>query len=92
MAASAADSKTADFNSGLPTGWELKGDAQCADERARDDKGKCVFSRSKSATDNYLLTSAVQGSLTFFWRSYGTSSTTTYQQHDRVLGHVESFP
>ena len=74
MAASAADSKTADFNSGLPTGWELKGDAQCADERARDDKGKCVFSRSKSATDNYLLTSAVQGSLTFFWRSYGTSS------------------
>ena len=72
MAASAADSKTADFNSGLPDGWSLVGNINNDSDRFRSGKG--VWSNGKSATDNYLLTSAVQGSLTFFWRSYGTSS------------------
>ena len=71
MAASAADSKTADFNSGLPDGWSLVGNINNDSDRFRSGKG--VWSNGKSATDNYLLTSAVQGSLTFFWRSYGTS-------------------
>ena len=72
MAASAADSKTADFNSGLPTGWELKGDAQCADDRARSGKG--VFSWSKSDTENYLVTEAVEGTFKFYARAYNKNT------------------
>ena len=68
MAASAADSKTADFNSGLPEGWSLVGDAQCADDRARTGKG--VFSWSYSDTDNYLVTTAVEGTFEFYARAY----------------------
>lgn len=72
MAASAADTKTADFNGGLPEGWSLVGDAQCADDRARTGKG--VFSWSKSDTDNYLVTESVEGTVEFYARAYNKNS------------------
>lgn len=71
LAASAADSQTADFNSGLPEGWSLVGNINNDSDRARSGKG--VWSNGKSATENYMVTAAVKGSLTFYWRSYGTS-------------------
>ena len=71
LAASAADSQTADFNSGLPEGWSLVGNIYNDSDRARSGKG--VWSNGKSATENYMVTAAVKGSLTFYWRSYGTS-------------------
>ena len=72
IAASAADAKTADFNGGLPSGWSLVGSSIYNDsDRARSGKG--VWSNGKSATDNYLVTEAIEGTLTFYWRSFGTS-------------------
>ncbi len=72
LAANAADSQTADFNSGLPEGWSLVGNINNDSDRARSGKG--VWSNGKSATENYMVTAAVKGSLTFYWRSFGTSS------------------
>ena len=72
LTASAADSQTADFNSGLPEGWSLVGNIYNDSDRARSGKG--VWSSGKSATENYMVTAAVKGSLTFYWRSFGTSS------------------
>ena len=63
-----AATKTADFNGGLPEGWSLVGDAQCADDRARTGKG--VFSWSYSDTDNYLVTTTVEGTFEFYARAY----------------------
>ena len=83
----AADSQTADFNSGLPEGWELKGDAQCADDRARTGKG--VFSWSYSDTDNYLVTTAVEGTFEFYARAYNknkASQIIVYEYTDTGLG------
>ena len=71
LMASAA-TKTADFNGGLPEGWSLVGDAQCADDRARTGKG--VFSWSKSDNANYLVTTAVEGTVEFYARAYNKNS------------------
>ena len=67
-----AATKTADFNGGLPEGWSLVGDAQCADDRARTGKG--VFSWSKSDNANYLVTTAVEGTVEFYARAYNKNS------------------
>ena len=70
-----AETLTADFNSGLPEGWSLVGDVQNADDRARSGKG--LFSYSKSATDNYVITEAVQGTFEFYARAYNKSYAST---------------
>lgn len=71
LMASAA-TKTADFNGGLPEGWSLVGDAQCANDRARTGNG--VFSWSKSDNTNYLVTTAVEGTVEFYARAYNKNS------------------
>ena len=87
---SAAEAKTADFNGGLPAGWSLVGNIYNDSDRARSGKG--VWSNGKSATDNYLLTAAVEGTLTFYWRSFGTSGSYpngtvyVYQYNGTTLG------
>ena len=58
------ETNTADFNGGLPDGWFMVGDLQNADDRARSGKG--IFSWSYSDTDNYLVTTAVEGTSTYF--------------------------
>ena len=63
-----AATKTADFNGGLPEGWSLVGDVQCANDRARTGNG--VFSWSYSDTDNYLVTTTVEGTFEFYARAY----------------------
>jgi hypothetical protein len=62
---------TENLNSGLPEGWSLVGNINNDSDRARTGKG--VWSNGKSATDNYLATSPIEGTLTFYWRSFGTS-------------------
>lgn len=69
--AGAATTVSADFNSGLPEGWETVGNVNIDDDRARSGKG--VWSNGKSATDNYLVTEAIEGTLSLYWRSYGAS-------------------
>jgi len=91
MAASAAETKTADFNSGLPEGWSLVGSNINNDsDRARSGKG--VWSNGKSETDNYLVTESIEGTLSLYWRSFGTSSSypngylCVYQYNGSALG------
>jgi len=67
-----AQSVTANFNSGLPDGWSLVGDVTNADDRARSGKG--LFSYSKSSTDNYVVTSTVEGTFSFYARAYNKSA------------------
>ena len=67
-----AGAETADFNSGLPEGWVTVGNVNVDSDRARSGKG--VWSNGKSATDNYLVTEAIEGTLSLYWRSYGASS------------------
>ena len=67
-----AETLTADFNSGLPEGWSLVGDVLNADDRARSGKG--LFSYSKSATDNYVITEAVQETFEFYARAYNKNT------------------
>ena len=74
MTASAADTKTADFNSGLPEGWTLVGSNIYNDNERSRNSGKGVWSNGKSATDNYLVTENIEGTLSLYWRSFGTSS------------------
>lgn len=89
MAASAV-TKTADFNSGLPEGWSLVGNVNNNSDRART--GKSIWSNGKSETANYLVTEAIEGSLSLYWRSYGTSSSypngylCVYQYDGSALG------
>ncbi|MBR1682857.1 MAG: choice-of-anchor D domain-containing protein [Bacteroidaceae bacterium] len=67
-AASATETLTANFNSGLPEGWSLVGDVMNADDRARSGKG--LFSYSSSTTDNYVVTEPVEGNFEFYARAY----------------------
>ena len=68
----AADEVTADFNSGLPEGWSLVGNITNDDTRAKSGKG--IWTSERSTTDNYVVTEPIEGSVTLYWRSYGTSS------------------
>ena len=86
-----AETITADFNNGLPEGWSLVGSAiYNNDDRGRS--GKSVWSNAKSNTDNYLVTEALQGEVTLYWRSFGTSGSypngqlTVYKYSDGALG------
>ena len=72
LTAGAATAVTADFNNGLPEGWTTVGNVNIDGDRARSGKG--VWSNGKSATDNYLVTEAIEGTLSLYWRSYGASS------------------
>ena len=67
-----ADTLTADFNSGLPEGWSIVGDLTNDDTRYRTGKGVWTYSKSDNA--NYLVTEALEGSLTFYARAYNKST------------------
>lgn len=67
-----AETLTADFNSGLPEGWSTVGSININSDRARSGQG--VWTSGKSTNENYIVTSAVTGEISFYWRSYGTSS------------------
>lgn len=67
-----AETLTANFNSGLPEGWSIVGDLIRNSDRARSGSG--VWTSSKSDNANYLVTEAVEGSLTFYARAYNKSS------------------
>ena len=55
----------------LPDGWSVVG-ATHGSDRART--GNAVYTSAKDAKANYLLTEELEGSISFYWRSYGTSS------------------
>ena len=67
-----AETLTADFNSGLPEGWSTVGSININSDRARSGQG--VWTSAKSTNANYIVTSALTGEISFYWRSYGTSS------------------
>lgn len=70
-----AETLTANFNSGLPEGWSLVGDLTNDDSRARSGKG--IWTSSKSTTDNYVVTEAVEGTFEFYARAYNKSYAST---------------
>lgn len=72
--AKAADAVTANFNSGLPEGWSLVGDVTNDDTRYRGNSGKGLWTSSKSATDNYVITEPVEGTFEFYARAYNKNS------------------
>ena len=55
----------------LPDGWSVVG-ATHGSDRART--GNAVYTSAKDAKANYLLTEELEGSISFYWRSYGTNS------------------
>lgn len=61
----------------LPDGWSVVG-ATYGSDRARN--GNAVYTSNKDAKANYLLTEELEGSISFYWRSYGTSSSYPYGQ------------
>ena len=67
-----AETLTANFNSGLPEGWSIVGDLTRNSDRARSGSG--VWTSSKSDNANYLVTEAVEGSITFYARAYNKST------------------
>ena len=67
-----AETLTANFNSGLPEGWSIVGDLTRDSDRARSGSG--VWTSSKSDNANYLITEAVEGSITFYARAYNKST------------------
>lgn len=63
----------------LPDGWSVVG-ATYGSDRARNDKGNAVYTRNQDAKANYLLTEELEGSISFYWRSFGTTSSYPYGQ------------
>ena len=55
----------------LPEGWEIVGDLTINNDRGRS--GASLWTTAKSLVDNYLVTENLEGSLSFYWRSFGTS-------------------
>ncbi len=70
-----AETLTANFDSGLPEGWSLVGDISNSNDRARSGKG--LWTSSKSTTDNYVITEAVEGTFEFYARAYNKSYAST---------------
>ncbi len=68
------DTLTENFDGDLPTGWSVVG-ATHGSDRARNDSGKSIYTSSKSSPSSYyLVTEELEGSVTFYWRTYGTGS------------------
>lgn len=66
---------TFDRNVGLPEGWSLVGDVTNDDTRSRSGYG--LWTSSKSTTDNYVITEAVEGTFEFYARAYNKSYAST---------------
>ncbi len=75
MGGKAVAAETADFNSGLPTGWSLVGDINNDSDRARSGKG--LWTSAKSTTANYVVTSKVTGTFEFYARAYNKNYAST---------------
>ena len=69
-----AETLTANFNSGLPEGWSIVGDITNNSDRARGNSGKGLWTYSKSSTDNYVITEAVEGTFEFYARAYNKNT------------------
>jgi len=67
-----AETLTENFNGNLPSGWSIVGDLSQNSDRARTGKG--IWTSSKSDNANYLVTEAVEGSITFYARAYNKST------------------
>ncbi len=67
-----AETLTENFNGDLPEGWSLVGDLEKNSDRARSGSG--VWTSSKSDNANYLVTEAVEGSITFYARAYNKNA------------------
>ena len=83
-----AETLTADFNSNLPEGWSIVGDLSRNSDRARSGSG--VWTSSKSDNANYLITEAVEGSITFYARAYNKSTNAyvfIYEYNGSALGN-----
>lgn len=70
--ATKAETLTENFNGDLPTGWSIVGDLSHNSDRARSGKG--IWTSSKSDNANYLITEAVEGSITFYARAYNKNT------------------
>ena len=90
-----AETLTASFDDieELPDGWVIVGNINVNDDRGRNNTAS-IWSSGKSATDNYFATTPVKGSLSFYWRSYGTSGSYpngqvyVYQYDNDALGQL----
>lgn len=72
MMPACAETVSANFNSGLPEGWSLEGDVANDDTRARSGNG--LWTSSKSATANYVVTCPVEGTFEFYARAYNKNT------------------
>lgn len=85
-----AETLTANFNRGvgLPEGWSLVGDVTNDDTRGRNSTYG-LWTSSKSTTDNYVITEAVEGTFEFYARAYNKSYASTvvvYEYNGSALG------
>ena len=71
-----ADTKTEGFNTNntYPEGWSSVGSISFDADRKRGSSGYALATSGKDATSNYIITEAIEGTLTLYFRSYGTSS------------------
>ncbi len=69
-----AETLTATFDEkvGLPQGWEIVGSIKNDGDRGINDSWG-LWTSAKSINSNYLITEALQGNLSLFWRSFGVS-------------------
>ena len=67
-----AETLTANFDSDLPNGWSIVGDLNRNGDRARTGSG--VWTSSKSDNANYLVTEAIEGTITFYARAYNKNT------------------
>ena len=83
-----AETKTANFNNGLPDGWSIVGDIYNDSDRARSGKG--LWTYSKSDTENYVVTEPVEGTFEFYARAYNKNTASTviiYEYTSAGLGN-----
>ena len=84
---------TFDDRVGLPERWEIIGNITNNDDRGRNNSAS-LWSSGKSATDNYVVTEPVKGSLSFYWRSYGIANSYPkgqifiYKYNNETLGEL----
>ena len=85
---------TANFNTNntYPSGWSYFGSISFDDARRRGSTGYGLATSAKNASANYIITEEIEGTLTLYWRSYGTSSSypngyiTLYKYDGSALG------
>lgn len=67
-----AETLIANFDNGLPEGWTIVGNITRSSDRAKSGNG--LWSSEKKDKDNYIITTAIEGEVTFQARTYNTRS------------------